>query len=79
MHILQSLTTELCSDGESNLVEKASDNFAFDFDINPNRKCHDWRNHVPAVIEKLWIDLSETERLLVIVAASLAASKEEWE
>ena len=42
-------------------------------------KCHDWRNHVPFVIKKLWGSLSEEARLVSIIIAEEGSDREEWE
>lgn len=42
-------------------------------------RTHDWRNHVPAVCRDLWGDMSLESRLVAFMAASEAASNEEWE
>lgn len=42
-------------------------------------KVHDWRNYVPEVIQDIWKELNEKERLLVVVMAEEPANAEEWD
>jgi hypothetical protein len=42
-------------------------------------RVHDWRNHVPKTIEKVWSHLSEEARLVAIMMAEEEASNENWE
>lgn len=42
-------------------------------------KVHDWRNHVPHYIKTVWPTLTDREKQLIIYAADIEASAEEWD
>jgi hypothetical protein len=42
-------------------------------------KTHDWRNHVSPVLRHMWPDISVETRMVAVIMAEEAASKEEWE
>lgn len=42
-------------------------------------KCHDWRNHVPAIVMQEWPNLSRDAREVAFVMAAKLASREEWD
>jgi len=42
-------------------------------------RCHDWRSHVPEIIQDAWHVLSEDARACVCIIAQEHADREEWE
>lgn len=40
---------------------------------------HDWRNYIPEIIDMVWNQLGERERLLVMLTAEAAANREDWD
>jgi hypothetical protein len=43
------------------------------------QKCHDWKNHVPEVIENSWDSLPIVTKQIVYLMASEQAHNEEWD
>lgn len=47
-------------------------------DFEDTEKCHDWRNHVPGELQRIWSRLSQEARAAVFVCAQGAADSEDW-
>lgn len=42
-------------------------------------KVHEWRNHVPDELKKMWFELSTEARVVLYYMAEKLASAEEWD
>lgn len=65
---------------ESNVYDWRSEQINIE---NPNfhkaGRVHDWRNHVPYDIKKIWKELSVEERKVIAFFAEEKASDEDWD
>jgi len=74
-HIDETLTVLLADSGNPNAILQKLNSPNW----NEGGRVHNWRNHIPEVVEKCWEQLPLAARVVAYVMAEKQASMEEWE